>query len=215
MTTKMLKEIGEALKDNGFEFTEFGSRLNISSLDDKEYYIYFGVLRDNGESEGASMRLEGVLSKMRSKNIYLVLSPKIRTVRRYWEPMNKDTYIGPNEVMACFVEKGLFQSFEAAAIRVRASLKENFAYFQEDEKILKLDGLVTQMHDAVTAFQLGACDSQLVERLSVQLRAHLLAANITYSGVFVPYVETNAQRLDAEDMCTAAHCIDLICAGKE
>ena len=74
---------------------------------------------------------------------------------------------------------------------------------------------MTQLYDTIVTFQQGAYDIQLVERLSVQLRAHLLAANITYSGVFVPYVETNAQRLDAEDMCTAAHCIDLICAGKE
>lgn len=45
---------------------------------------------------------------------------------------------------------------------------------------------MTQLYDAIVTFQQGAYDIQLVERLSVQLRAHLLAANITYSGVFVP-----------------------------
>ena len=215
MTTKMLDEIGEALKDNGFGSTEFGSRYNTRSQDNLVYYCYFGVLRDIGKTESASRRLTEVLSAMREKEIYLVLCPVIRTVRRYWEPMNKHTYIEPNEVMACFVENGLFQSYKDAFNRVKKSLRENFSFFQEDEEILKLERSVTQLYDAIVTFQQGAYDIQLVERLSVQLRAHLLAANITYSGVFVPYVETNAQRLDAEDMCTAAHCIDLICAGKE
>lgn len=83
-------------------------------------YCYFGVLRDIGKTESASRRLTKVLSAMREKEILLVLCPVIRTVRRYWEPMNKHTYIEPNEVMACFVENGLFQSYKDAFNRVKS-----------------------------------------------------------------------------------------------
>lgn len=215
MTAKMLDEIGKVLKDNGFEFTAFGSRFNTNSQDNRVYYSYFGVLRDNEETTIAYRRLTGVLATMKEKEIFLILSPKVQTVRRYWEPLNKATYIEPREVMICFIEKGLFQTFEDAAVRVRDSLKENFAYFQEDENILNLERLVTQTHEAFAAFQRGAYDVQLVEGLSVQLRAHLLATDVTYSGTFFPYLEDKAHRQDAEKMCSAAHCLDVVCAGTE
>ena len=99
MTTKMLDEIGEALKDNGFVFMEFGNRHCTSVRDSTTNYGYFGVLRDNGAESDASERLAGVLVAIKKKGIYLVLSPKVRTIRRYWEMMSQSKAIGPRELM--------------------------------------------------------------------------------------------------------------------
>ncbi len=215
MTTKMLDEIGEALKDNGFVFMEFGNRHCTSVRDSTTNYGYFGVLRDNGAESDASERLAGVLVAIKKKGIYLVLSPKVRTIRRYWEMMSQSKAIGPREVMACFIEKGLFQVFEDTAVGVRDALKGNFAYQQEDEKILKLEKLITQTLDVFGGFRWGAYSIYLTEELSVRLREHLLATDIAYSGEFFPYMEDNAQWHLAEEMCAAAHCLDVICAGME
>ena len=74
MTTKMLDEIGEALKDNGFVFMEFGNRHCTSVRDSTTNYGFFGVLRDNGAESDASERLAGVLVAIKKKGS-LILSP--------------------------------------------------------------------------------------------------------------------------------------------
>ena len=156
MIDKTLENIVSMLNENGFSFTLCDLR-HADSLDgDSEYASYCGILRDETQGERVLeqllQRVDILLTPMEKLGVYLTVHPEVKALRQDYSS-SKVLPIGPNELMVCFIQAGVVQTFEEASSAVLESLKQNFLYVQEDEGVLAAVKLLTLMGFAFAPFR--------------------------------------------------------------
>lgn len=220
MIDKTLENVVSMLNEKGFSFTLCDLR-HADSLDgESEYASYCGILRDETQGERVLeqllQRVDILLTPMEKLGVYLTVHPEVKTLRQDYSS-SKVLPIGPNELMVCFIQAGVIQTFEEASSAVMESLKENFLYVQEDEGVLAAVKLLTLMGFAFAPFR-SWC-SRNTERLvrdSRLLRVFLerKSEKMIYLGEAAGYMENATNKEYAEKLCSAICCIEMVCRGE-
>ena len=219
MIDKTLEEIVSKLNENGFSFTLCDLR-HAESLDgDSEYASYCGILRDETQGElvleQLLRRVDILLTPMEKLGVYLTVHPEVKTLRQDYSS-SKVLPIGPNELMVCFIQAGVIQTFEEASSAVLESLKQSFLYVQEDEGVLVAVKLLTLMGFAFAPFRRWySRDPERMVRDSRLLRVFLEreSENMVFLGDAAGYMESAANKECLEKLCSAICCIEMVCRG--
>ena len=119
----------------------------------------------------------------------------------------------PDEMVVCFIQKGVFKTFSESSWFVRYALEHNFLYLQEDEWLFKLEDIVRRTEEAFVVFEKNAYDATQLRSNSKQLRRFLLDENNLMINLkqTCRYMDTSVNREFAENVYTAVFCIRLIC----
>ena len=216
MITNELKEIVSMLNENSCSFTLCDLR-HADSLDgDSEYASYCGILRNESEGGTALERLDVLLKPINELGFYLTVHKDVKAVRQAYSS-SKVLPIGPNELMVCFIQTGVIQTFEEASSVVMESLKKNFLYVQEDEGVLAAVKLLTLLGFAFAPFRgWHSRDTERVVRDSRLLRVFLerKSENMMYLGEAAGYMDNAINKDYAEKLCSAICCIEMVCRGE-
>lgn len=219
MEDKTLEEIVSKLNEKDFSFTLCDVR-HADSLDgDSEYASYCGILRDETQGERVLeqllRRVDILLTPMEKLGIYLTVHPEVKALRQDYSS-SKLLPIGPNEMMVCFVQAGVVQTFEEASSAVLESLKQSFLYVQEDEGVLAAVKLLTLMGFAFAPFRRWySRDPERMVRDSRLLRVFLEreSENMVFLGDAAGYMESDANKECLEKLCSAICGIEMVRRG--
>ena len=219
MIDKTLEEIVSKLNENGFSFTLCDLRQADSLDGDSEYASYCGILRDETQGERVLeqllRRVDILLTPMEKLGIYLTVHPEVKTLRQDYS-RSKVLPIGPNELMVCFIQAGVIQTFEEASSAVLESLKQSFLYVQEDEGVLVAVKLLTLMGFAFAPFRRWySRDPERMVRDSRLLRVFLEreSENMVFLGDAAGYMECDANKECLEKLCSAICGIEMVRRG--
>lgn len=219
MIDKTLEEIVSKLNENGFSFTLCDLRQADSLDGDSEYASYCGILRDETQGERVLeqllRRVDILLTPMEKLGIYLTVHPEVKALQQDYSS-SKSLPIGPNEMMVCFIQAGVVQTFEEASSAVLESLKQSFLYVQEDEGVLAAVKLLTLMGFAFAPFRRWySRDPERMVRDSRLLRVFLEreSENMVFLGDAAGYMECDANKECLEKLCSAICGIEMVRRG--
>lgn len=216
MTDETLEEIKKMLNSYSFSFKLCDTR-HAESIDGcTEYVGYCGVLRDAREFVFEQKRLKNILAAMKRLGFYVTVHPEIRHVRQFQKHMSRVLPIGPDEVMVCFIQEGLIQTFEGTSARVMESLKRNFLYFQEGQEILEATKMLKRMDVMFEDFRRRAYEWEKAESNSRVLRTFILAEskNMGCWEGLNDYMEDAVYRIYAERLIHVICCLEMVCRGE-
>lgn len=216
MEDKTLEEIMTMLNSYSFSFKLCDTRHAESIDGSTEYVGYCGVLRDAREFVFEQKRLKSILANMKKLGFYVTVHPEIRHVRQFQKHMSRVLPIGPDEVMVCFLQEGLIQTLEGTSVRVMESLKRNFLYFQEDEKVLEAAKMLKRMDVMFEDFRRLAYEWEKAENNSRELRTFIFAEskNMGCWERLNDYMEDAVHRIYAERLILVICCLEMVCRGE-
>ena len=212
MRSKAMSSMYENLTYEKLEFVGYES-LNVKQLNGSYAYADYGILRDERGRFFNQERLAEAVAITKTWGVYLVVLPNEGKIRIERDEREYDMPVLPDEMVVCFIQKGVFKTFSESSWFVRYALEHNFLYLQEDEWLFKLEDIVRRTEEAFVVFEKNAYDATQLRSNSKQLRRFLLDENNLMINLkqTCRYMGTSVNREFAENVYTAAFCIRIIC----
>ena len=214
MTRIVMDNLYKELESNGFTFIEQEWRFLSKQYGGKEDYVSCGVLRNLDGGVFTPAHLYKILNIARQKKTYMV---QIIGKKEIKNPLKYAVAAAPpikkNELLVCFIQKGLLQAIENARTPVLESLRRSFEYCQEDETVLALDATLERLQDELVRFVSRTRDVYLLERNSIHFRWFLDKEEAAFSRIneMMGYMESEAYKERAEALCMAFLVLSTTC----
>ena len=214
MTRKVMDNLYKELESNGFTFIEQEWRFLSKGFGGKEDYICYGVLRNSDGVVFTPMHLYKILNIARQKNTYMVQiigKKEIKNPRQ--AAIAQETPMKKNDILVCFIQKGLLQAIEKARVPVVESLRRSFEYCQEDESVMALDANLERLQEELVRFVTRTRDVYLLERNSLHFRWFLKKEEDAFSRMneMMGYMESEAYKERAEALCMGFLTLSMTC----
>lgn len=213
MTRRRMENLYKELEAVGINFFECEGSIMNKCQGGKDDVISVGILKDARGSVITEARLKKILAIAKKKKTYVLIRPEKGELRVNGSRRETSAPLTANEMVVCFIQIGVIDTFKGAYAKVDAILKQHFLHFQEDEEILELETALNILFSRMREFEFLAYDL-------VVWRTHSLALNRSfkgYSSVFtrmnemLDYMNGPLEKQHAATLCFAGQCLRLIC----
>lgn len=197
MSKRTMDNLFKELHKNGFEFEEAESRCWGKFYGGPEDLGVNGFLYNRDETPLTTEQINQILEIAKKKKTYLSIMPELKGRK--------------GGTVVCFLQEGLFKTMASGIPPVTHSLRRHFLYLQEDEKVLKLDEALKQLHSQLASFQAEAYDSALLRDASARLRKLLRVEGpiIEREREICEYMGNALEYNQAEALCKTIYCMRL------
>lgn len=213
MTRRVMENLYKELEKYGYTFIEQGFRFLDKRYDGNDDFVSYGILRrDDGEAL-THMRLLGILKMAKRKKTYMIQVRGEKEVRKVPTAANPIIPLQKNDMVVCFIQRGLIQVLADARLPVAESLRNSFWYCQENEKALALDEAFERLRKELVLFEKRAHDCFLLERNCVHFRRFVKREAKAFFEMdeMTACIEDGAQQRRAESLRMAFITLHLIC----
>lgn len=170
MIDKALLGMCDELTAIGIEFDGYEVRKIEKPHNSMKGCSNYGVLREYDGTVLSAKRLAEVLEIAEKWDIYLILVPGVRELRRYWQSEGNGEPLRAGDVSACFIQAAVFQTVLDVGPLVYGELTRHYFHFQEDGEVLALETALKEYMAEIAAFRMNAYDYKFLESSSKRLR---------------------------------------------
>ena len=124
MRSKAMSSMYENLTYEKLEFVGYES-LNVKQLNGSYAYADYGILRDERGRLFNQERLAEAVAIAKKWGVYLVVLPNGGKIRIERDEGEYDMPVLPDEMVVCFIQKGVFKTFSASSWSVPYALEHN------------------------------------------------------------------------------------------
>lgn len=213
MTRRVMENLYRELEKNGYTFIEQGWRFLDKRYDGNDDFVSYGVLRSGDGVSFTPYRLLGILKMAKRKKTYMLQVRGKKEVHKVPTAADTSVPLQENDIVVCFIQKGLLQTMADAREPVVESLRRSFWYCQEDEKTLALDETLGRLREELALFESRAYDTFLLEQNSVHFRRFVKREANAFLEMddMIPSIENEAHRKWTESLRMAFITLYLIC----
>ena len=203
MTLKVMNNLYKELEEKGITFIQYGWRFLDKRYNGADDFVSWGILRNTDKGEDTMRTLKTCMTIAKRKKTYVI---EVRDPKEISD-------LQKNDIVICFVQKGLFQAISEARLPVVDSLQRSFWYYQEDEKALALGVTLKRLQDEMVLFDSRANDLYLLNQNSIHFRRFIKREADVFLNLdeMMNYMENAAYRKRAETLCLALIALQLIC----
>ena len=216
MTRSVMNNLYKDLTETGIAFDECCYRILNQYYGSGYDFACHGILEDFENDTITDERLAGVLTLAKKKRAYLLINPEAREIEVIECGKRVMKKLRDNEMVATFIQTGIFTTFAESYAKTDAMLKQHFLHYQEDTSILELELMLDRTANQLQMWTLSgdAYNSFKLEECSAQLRAVLSSDGpaLTHKKGISRYANNYAERGSVETMCLAGECLRLICS---
>lgn len=213
MTRRRMENLYKELETVGIKFFECESSIMNKYQGGKDDVISVGILKDSCGSVITDARLKKILAIAKKKKTYVLIRPEKGELQLNGSRRKTPEPLTANEMVVCFIQVGVIDTFKGAYAKVDAILKQHFLHFQEDKEILDLETALNMLFTGIREFEFLAYDLVVLQTHSSALSRSFKG----YSSVFtrmnemLDYMNGPLEKQHAATMCFAGQCLRLIC----
>ena len=139
MTRSVMNNLYKDLTETGIAFDECCYRILNQYYGSGYDFACHGILEDFENDTITDERLAGVLTLAKKKRAYLLINPEAREIEVIECGKRVMKKLRDNEMVATFIQTGIFTTFAESYAKTDAMLKQHFLHYQEDTSILELE----------------------------------------------------------------------------
>lgn len=213
MTRRRMENLYKELEAAGIKFFECECSIMNKYQGGKDDVISVGILKDSCGSVITDARLKKILAIAKKKKTYVLIRPEKGELQVNGSRRKTPAPLTANEMVVCFIQVGVIDTFKGAHAKVDAILKQHFLHFQEDEEILEVETALNILFGRMREFEFLAYDLVVLPMNSSALNRSFKG----YSSVFtrmnemLDYMNGEVEKKQAATMCFAGQCLRLIC----
>ena len=213
MTKRRMENLYKDLEAIGISFHECECSIMNKYQGGHDDVISVGILKDTCGAIITDARLKKILAIAKKKKTYVLIRPEKGELQVNGSRRKTPAPLTANEMVVCFIQAGVMDTFKDAYAKVDALLKQHFLHYQEDEAILELESNLKILFARMREFEFLAYDL-------VVWQTHSLALNRSfkgYSSVFtrmkemLDYMNGPLEKQQAATLCFAGQCLRLMC----
>lgn len=214
MTRRIMNNLYKELVETGIAFDECHFRMINRYNGGGDDFACHGILEDFENDTITDERLAGVLALAKKKKAYLLIQPEAKEIEIMERGKRVMRKLRENEMVATFIQVGIFRTFGEAYARTDAALKQSFLHYQEDESLLELEAILERVATQLQDFSLDAYDIDELAAHSALLRAVLFfdGTALTHRKGISAYANNYSERNSVETMCITGECLRLVCS---
>lgn len=213
MTRRRMKNLYKELKTINTSFHECEWSIMNKYQGGKDDVISVGILKDTCGSVITDTRLKEILAIAKKKNTYVLIRPEGRELKVNGSRREKSVPFNANELVVCFIQVGVMDTFRDAHSKVDALLKQHFLYYQEDEAIIELERNLRILFAWMRDFEFLAYDLVVLRRNSAALSWNFKERSPVFTRMneMLDYMNGPLEKQQAATLCFAGQCLRLMC----
>lgn len=214
MTRRRMGNLYKALEAIGLVFEECDCSMMNKYQGGNDDVISIGILRDFDGSVITDTRLKKILDIAKKKKSYMLLPPMKKELQIKRNVGSGTIRLNANDMVVCFIQAGLIDTFKDAYSQVDNLLKRHFLHFQEDEDILELESALNILFAQIREFEFLAYELLVLRMNSSALSRSLGGRGIVFTRMteMIGYMNGDVEKKHAATMCFAGQCLRLICS---
>lgn len=197
MTKRMMDNLYKELDAIGLEFKEVEARCWGKFSGGFDDLSTNGFLSNRTEALVTTEQLAEVLAIAKRKKTYFIVMTELEAKK--------------GGLFVCFLQQGFFKTVEDAIPPVTRSLRRHFSYFQEDEKVMKMDEALQRLPEKLESFQDAAYDIERLTETSGHIRKAIREEGriIEQEREIYEYMGNALEYKQAEALCNVIYCMRL------
>ena len=212
MTRRRMENLYKDLEAIGISFHECECSIMNKYQGGHDDVISVGILKDSCGAIITDARLKKILAIAKKKKTYVLIRPEKGELQVNGSRRKTPAPLTANEMVVCFIQAGVMDTFKDACAKVDAVLKQHFLHYQEDEAILELESNLKILFARMREFEHLAYNLVVLRMNSGTLNKSFKERGIVFTRMneMLDYMNGPLEKQQAATLCFAGQCLRLI-----